>query len=69
MDGSPTLLRPGEPSFLPLSVSVECAKVVLAAFSRRQSAQRTQDGWLVSGSGRTKDGLQAKEAVRTLIAA
>ena len=43
--------------------------MVLSAFSRRQSARRTQDERLVSGSGRTKDGLQAKEAVRTLIAA
>ena len=77
MDGSPTLLRLREPSSLPLSVSVGVREDGAVGFfapsigtentGSRRREHRT-GGW-VAGSGRTKDGLQAKEAVRTLIAA
>lgn len=77
MNGSSTLLRPREPSSLSSSVSVGVREDGAGGFlapsigtentGSRRREHRTS-GWL-AGSGRMKDGLQAKEAVRTLIAA
>lgn len=76
VDGSPTLLRPREPCSLSSSVSVGVREGVGGFFAPSIGAENTgnwrrdhrMSGWL-AGSGSTKDGLQAKEAVRTLIAA